>query len=1340
MKRPFTKFGSLVADLRQRVGIATRSDLAKLLKIPLRSIDRWEAGQSRPRDKQIPLIAAVLKTDAEALLAAAGYTARTVVASFDHPFPIDALSPDSFERFCKYFLQARYPTARVERAGGQGHTQDGVDITVHLADGNSHSFQCKRVINFGPGKVRTAVNAHTVAASKKVLLLTKVASPKERAELQTEPDWEIWDREDISHMIRQLPKEEQIRLVDIFFRGQRFALLGEDQASPWETTAEFFSPFESPEGLFNHEWVLVGRQHDLTHMRSALDDDSVAVVILSGTGGSGKSKLLKQAVQEYEAAHPETVVRHLSRNASLSKKSLEDLGDRPKLLVVDDAHDQDDLGLLFQYAAAPSNEARLLLALRPYGLTYLESQASTFSLVGDKVRRVNLAPLSLEETEELAKQVLAKYSGPEGLAKSIAAVTRDCPLATVVGAQIVAKQKLNFDFAQHEDSFRKLLFGRFRDVIAGEIGTKSDAANIKAILRVLALVQPFHPEDTSLHQLIEQMEQIKVHEAMRLIRMLTEAGVIFKRGARYRLSPDVLADYLIEEHCVGPEGGSTGYAEQVFDVADPRKYGEHLLVNLGKLDWRRANGDTSNSRLIDGVWRRLKPQHEHGDPHINAVKAVAYYQPAKALDFVEDLIRRGLYLGQLAGVLRLAGYNLQYLDRVCEDLWELGKDDKRELHSAPDHPIRILAEMCEVRPNKPFEYNEEIVEFAIGLMKTPDSWARVYSPIDILRTIFKTEGHTTEFKQSAMSFGPFYVSSAFVKPLREKAFDALVELLTGKDVRVGVLAANSLADAFRYPMGLFGATVPEKTRESWTGIFLDHMKRLEGVLQAGAVDPLVALAVWRSVSWHANYGRGKTAEVARRIKKSLPNTLEFRTIAVLIGGYDADLGRFDPNDYEKKWAAHLERLASDLFAAHPVTEELHAYIAQLLERIRVSMDKPGAPHAVYGTLIAASTDFARATIHDAIRHEASETRGFVSTALSTIWNTDPDETRTLIAQLVAAGQPPLLAEVAHALARILRTEQWGEKELDVLRLLLVHESAQVVGGAIAAVRSVAKARPDLALEFTRLAKIGDSKGLASELFTIFAWEQLLGFGVLKIEDVLMLFEKIMPLPNLEDHWIETFLAHASQVFPRETAQFLMKRVEAAGMEDWSFRPVNHGPYGSVPLKFRQSDVCGELLVMLANWMKEAKDRPFSFQYRSRELFEAMFGPYEGETVDFLDNWVKAGDATDIALIAGILAEADPDFVFRQVGFVGRLLERAKMISSDAQKGAISALYRSAISGLRSGVAGQPMPRDLETKKKCEEILATLPRFSPSFELYDALLKDATRDIERSLKQAEEWEE
>ena len=51
-------------------------------------------------------------------------------------------------------------------------------------------------------------------------------------------------------------------------------------------------------------------------------------------------------------------------------------------------------------------------------------------------------------------------------------------------------------------------------------------------------------------------------------------------------------------------------------------------------------------------------------------------------------------------------------------------------------------------------------------------------------------------------------------------------------------------------------------------------------------------------------------------------------------------------------------------------------------------------------------------------------------------------------------------------------------------------------------------------------------------------------------------------------------------------------------------------------------------------------------------------------------------------------------------------------------------FGSAIGGLRSGAPGEPMPRDLSMKEESEKILQSLPRFSPAFELYDALRKHA----------------
>ncbi|WP_316176348.1 helix-turn-helix domain-containing protein [Bradyrhizobium sp. SZCCHNRI1073] len=1336
---PYHTFGKLLTELRQKAGIASQTQFATLVKSTQQTVSRWEAGQSRPRDKQMPLIAAVLKASLADLLAAAGFTQKTTVVSFDQPFPIDGLTPDSFERFCRHLLQALYPTARVEHAGGRGHTQDGLDVTATFPDGSTFSFQCKRVDEFGPQKVRDAVAKHTVIAAKKVLLLTNIASPQARTAIKDFPDWEIWDREDISYKIRQLPPADQVRLVDIFFRGQRFALLGVNEAGPWETSEEFFLAFNNADGVFNHVWNLVGRKKDLDALGLALSDPTVTAVLLMGTGGSGKSRILKQAVEAFEADHKGIAVRYLSRNAEITKKSLEDLGDKEKLLIIDDAHDQTDLQILFQYAADPSNRAKLVLSFRPYGLDHIKAQASNFSLVGDALKEITLDRLTSEESEQLAAQVLTKHGGPLSAATSIARLTRDCPLATVVGAQIVAKEQRHFDLAQHEDTFRTLLLSRFQDIIAGQIGNKSEAESTKKLLKVVALLQPIHPEDQALLNVIEQVEGIKPYDASRIMRSLTEAGVLFKRGLQYRLSPDVLADYIIEEHCVGPLGASSGYAETVFDVANESQV-EHLLINLSRLDWRRSNGDPSNSKLIDGVWSRLKPEQDYSDPHIKAVAEVAYYQPVKAIEFAERLIREGRFLNQIPEILRNAAFNFAHVGRACEALWELGKRDNRRLAPYPHHPIRVLAELCEIQPNKPLAYNEAIVDFGLTLLDRPDSWQYAYTPLDILTPIFQTEGHRTESHNFSLTFKPHFVNVKAIKPLRTKVLSAVVNLLFHSDVRIGVLSAEALAKAFRYPMGMFNSAASQETLNEWTAVFVEGLKTIEAALSARQLDDLVLLSVWKSVSWHVNYGKGDASDAARNIKALLPNTLEFRTLTVLIDGHGIEFRRIDPISHQSKWAAHIAKLVEDISRTYSDAEARRTFIAALLTRITKNYKRSSAtPYSLYEALIRASVDFCRATLDNALIDPESETARFVPGAVAALWDHSPDETRASISKLLATGHEHLRTAVAQSYSRILGSGLYNEADLAALRTLLADTSSWVAKNAIMALTSLPEEKADLVIELAHGAHIGDSQFLADDLLTAFTFHPL--FKYLTAEDVKAILEKLMAVAELDGHWVEEFLAHASEAFPRETLAFFMRRVEHAGEhEDWKYRPINHGSYGHVPLRFRNSEIYPELLRTVAEWMRAGKAKPFLFGYRAKELFETCFGPFDGDTVKFLDEWIATSDEQDLRLIAGILGEAEHTFVFTNRPFVERYLEKARQVSSDLLKEAIGALFGSAISGIRTGTAGEPMPRDVAMKEESETILRSLPRFSPAYELYDGLRKHAEEGLAETRRTREAFED
>ena len=83
----YETFARLLTSLRTRAGIGKQSELSRRLGISQQTVSRWERGLSRPRDKEIPLLATVLAADQEALFRAAGYARAAVAAKFDFTVP-----------------------------------------------------------------------------------------------------------------------------------------------------------------------------------------------------------------------------------------------------------------------------------------------------------------------------------------------------------------------------------------------------------------------------------------------------------------------------------------------------------------------------------------------------------------------------------------------------------------------------------------------------------------------------------------------------------------------------------------------------------------------------------------------------------------------------------------------------------------------------------------------------------------------------------------------------------------------------------------------------------------------------------------------------------------------------------------------------------------------------------------------------------------------------------------------------------------------------------------------------------------------------------------------------
>ncbi|MFO1091263.1 MAG: helix-turn-helix domain-containing protein [Hyphomicrobiales bacterium] len=1315
---PHMKLGKILAAQRLEAGFSHQRELAKKLNVVQQTVSRWEHGSSRPRPDQIPAVAAALKIEPDKLFLAAGYTAASTTVSFDQSFPVDALSPESFERFIQALLQVKYRGASVHRFGGPGHKQDGLDIDVGFSNGTTFTFQCKREAQFGPSKVRSAIAKHTRKAKKRFIVLSRIATPAARLEIKNHRNWSLWDKEDISNLVRELPKEEQRRLVDTFFPGQRIALLGESESGPWQTLDEFFAPFIDPQGSFNHSWDLVGREDELLDIGRALADANVAIVSIIGAGGSGKTRLLKAVLENFSHTNPDALIRVLSPTEQLTRKSLDDLGSASKLLVVDDAHDR-EIDLLYQFVASRPQNTKLIITARPYGATRIQTHTARFGIIGHAIVNVSLKPLSKEQAAALATCVLKARGGPLSAAVEIAESTRDNALAVVMGSHVVAKSKKHLQLAKNEQDFRSSLLKSFWVVASGAIWNPADQERLHRLLRILALLQPFVPDDPALLKSIYDVEKIEGHEVSRLIRVLRDGGILFKRSGRYRLSPDVLADHLIEEKCIDVDGKSTGYAELVFDNVDGDRL-EHLVLNIGKLDWSRSNGASSNSKLLDGIWEKLRPTGEFGDHHLKAITEVAFFQPERALVFVEKCVRRRFLLEKLPNVLKLIAYDYSYLTKASELLWLIGSADERDFERHHDHGIQVLKSLCQVSNEKPRKYIDLVVDFGLSLVADADAWKQKHSPLDFVAGILDADFQQITHGDMSVTLTNFGVAHAFVASIRGRVINAILDLLNSENPVKALAGARYLSNALKYPMTGKGE------RAEWTREFSATLKMLKQKVDTEHLSPVVLLEIARSISWHAHYGSGSPKAISRSIFDSLPNSIEFRTALAMLEGFGT-LKAFR----SQKTGEDFQSLISELNKQFASSRSLYNFIRKVASGFASLPDvRQVSCRPFLRALFSARPDVAALFAKLAISEPADRLSRHADLAFGCLLLNNRRKALELAENMLRSADVGVVSSVGYGFGLVQFEYPPTERELSILIKLVSSQDERVVQSGVAAFRSLVD-YPKSLLELLGHAEIGLDASLANNAMMYICWEKNKVYQILGQDDVKMLFQRLFPLKELRGHWIDVFLATTSKDYAWICLNFFIQRIERADeQEDWGLKPCT-GAFASVGLCFRQADEFAPILDHVLKYIITRKNPTALFTIRSGELFNAMFPIMDVEIVSRLQKWVRAGDETALKAIGGILRDAPHDFVFDQQDFAAELLERASTYGPGCYQTVMGHLYAASISNLRSGEPGKEFPQDLELKRAAQEALSKLSRFSAARELYNQLGEYAQGSIEFS---------
>ncbi len=1009
-----------------------------------------------------------------------------------------------------------------------------------------------------------------------------------------------------------------------------------------------------------------------------------------------------------------------SPTESISAASVQNLPTGKLLIVVDDAHDREDLQPVFALAATRREEVTLLIAARLYGAERIAEAATAASDSSRWLKVIPINRLSFEESESLAKKALDVAGGNREWSEPLAQLTLDCPLATVLGAKIVAREKLHPLFAQNEQQFRSVLLGKFREWASDHLFRAEERATAQKLLGFLALVQPVSIDDKPLWSAFASVSAQPEGEVMRMLRRLVDGGLLYQRGGRYRIAPDLLGDHLIETSFVGAGGYATPEPGAYFDQV-PAAYLPNILTNVGRMDWRLASNGQSRPRLLDELWSRLKPTGTYGDHHTEAVKAVAYFQPEKAIEFVAAEIRIGRRSRQLSDILRSAAYNADHTEAALALLWELGRNDQKEPRSEPSHPIRVMHELAEFQPGRPLAFNEMILDFGLRLMGRDEAWSNHNTPLDFLDSLLDTEGHTTSYRQFMVSFRPFPIDPDVVRPIRRRLIEAIVETTFNADERRGVKAAKAFANACRGPMGMFGMEVGQKLLDRWQSEFVWALELLKDQLSERLPSVGVKVALQGSVRWHARYGKDATKNLAREILLLLGSDLDTRFTELLLNGYGSFRKSESLEEGEGAWNRFKQMTYDDLIAAYPRSADLLDYISTKYSKMSANGAlKTGSPEVPILDLLAAVPGLAGDLAGRTLKEPSHSLARYTGSALGHVLRADHATAHEMFEAFIAAENAEFMIYVgqAYQLQRYDR-ERLEQADLALLRKLLASEHAGVVEAAARATRF--------------MISDGEMKGVALALEANVISEasaDAIAAGLLSGPDrkpirlnedqVSNLLDKFVKLPTLTPYQLEHWLSHVSAQYPEAVTDFLIARVEHAisDEDEREFRALNHGPYCHYPLKVKASGAALHLMQRVYNWAREHDSASWKFRYEAANLFEVLFGPFDETTVAFFRERLRQADSRDFRILAYLLREADREFVLRFPAFVHGILEQAGTWSAEVQRELSGELFASALSGMKSGTAGEPFPEDMVLRDKSSEISKAY-RGSPQLSIFTA---------------------
>lgn len=642
-------------------------------------------------------------------------------------------------------------------------------------------------------------------------------------------------------------------------------------------TADKFLRRVEENPLFDYEQTLRGRESNLLELNSFLQDPHMVIAVLPGRGGIGKSKLirdwLKQTVDWQILFKKETAPVNLATEQELS--------DDHYLVIVDDAHRQSDIDDLLQLARDLKRNGKtikVLLSCRPIGVDRIKAALSRSFDPTAVTWLTELKKLSDADVLALAEEIL----GPDyaQYASYLTAMSRDTPLVTVIGGRLLRRNSIPLHALPNAADFQRAVFDKFLDDV--EMATKKSPKNVRPLLHLASALQPLVLRRDNMPERLADFLHWEPYEVSQSVDALEASGLLIRSGQKYRIAPDMFADFLLEQATVDKAGSNTGYADAVYRSFGDR-YLSNLLQNLAELDFR--NKDQGLQSPLTLVWEDILTKYGPLSNYekiqlLKSVESAAFYQPAPVMELVRMSMQPGLETSQasatdfdyfnpsqqdllraLPALLGAIAYHPAYREEAVRKLWLLAKQDSRAPNAHPEHAFRVLKKLAGYSRYKSVEMNLDMARIAGLLCLEADAFDGERTPLDVVDVLLAREGEEQESSGRTITLSRFGIKYDAVAAVRDVCLKTAKECLYSKSDPKAVRGFRSFSNLLHgflplHPLSEEETRWHSEERHKCIAIIAERL---------GAVDLSLPLAQQMKADFERLIGLGHNEEISHRI-------------------------------------------------------------------------------------------------------------------------------------------------------------------------------------------------------------------------------------------------------------------------------------------------------------------------------------------------------------------------------------------------------------------------------------------------------------------------------------------